>query len=101
MVQPIALNAHREIAAFAETVADICRRRLCERPFDPVPLEHIMAQTMETRPRVEAAVTWLEREERLHLGHYVMRSRPHVAVDAVDRIDDVVIRLKERGTAGG
>jgi len=88
MVQPIPLGRHGEIAALAERVADVCRRRLCERPHDPVPIEHIMAQTLETRIRVQSAVAWLEREGRLHLGHYAMRTRPHVAIDAVDRIDD-------------
>jgi hypothetical protein len=92
MVQPTSLDAHREVAAFAEKVAEVCRCRLCERPRDPVPIEHIIAQTQSTRPRVEAAVAWLRREGRLHLGRYAMRSRPHVAVEAVDRIDDVSAR---------
>jgi hypothetical protein len=89
MVQPILLSSHREITAFAERVADICHRRLCERPHAPVPLEHIMDQTQESRSRVEAAVERLRREGRLHLGHYAMRWRPHIAIDAVDRIDDL------------
>ncbi|WP_207485085.1 hypothetical protein [Arenibaculum pallidiluteum] len=92
MAQLIPLNAHREVEAFAEKVADVCRRRLLERPRDPVPIEHIMDQTAAARPRVEAAVAWLSRAGRLHLGHYALRSRPHVAIDAVDRIDDVSAR---------
>lgn len=97
MVQPTPLHAHCEVAALAEKVADVCRRRLCERPHDPVPLEHIMSQTLESRLRIETAIAWLRRAGRLHVGHYAIRSRPHVAVDAVDRIDDLAIRPAVRG----
>ncbi len=89
MAEPIPLRADGSVADLAERVADVCRRRLLERPGEPVPLQHIAYQTDEAPGRVRIAVRWLEREGRLGLGHYALRSRPHVEVDAVDRIDDL------------
>lgn len=89
MAEPIPLDAHLSMAGLAERVAEVCRRRLLERPGGPVPLEHIAYQTSEPEFRVRAAVEWLRRQGRVDLGRYALRSRPHVAVEAVERIDDL------------
>lgn len=77
------------LAALAERVAVLCRNRLLDPRAAAVSFVHIGQQLDADEGAVRGAVAWLERVGRLELRDYSLRTRPHVVVPAVCRIDDV------------
>jgi hypothetical protein len=77
------------IPELAEKVAGACRNRLLEPKAVAVSFNHISEQ-LGTDPRlILKAVTWLESNGRAEVRSFRLRSRPHVSIPAVCRIDDV------------
>ncbi|EWY38818.1 hypothetical protein N825_11440 [Skermanella stibiiresistens SB22] len=79
----------RGIPELAERVADACRNRLLERKAAAVSFNHISEQLGIDPRLVPRAVAWLERNGRAEVRDFKMRSRPHVTVLGICRIDDI------------
>lgn len=81
----------------AERVAHFCRSILLERRRPGVALDHIAISLGLEREQVVEAVECLRRAGRAETAQFALRTRPHVIVTAVSRIDDA----EGRGPATG
>jgi hypothetical protein len=82
-------DQNQGIPELAEKVAGACRNRLLEPKAVAVSFNHISEQ-LGTDPRlILKAVTWLESQGRVEVRSFRLRSRPHVSIPAVCRIDDL------------
>ncbi|HSK38886.1 MAG TPA: hypothetical protein VK943_03880 [Arenibaculum sp.] len=88
----IELRRDDAVSALAERVAVICRAHLLQPGAVGVPFDHIAYHLGADRPTVLKAIAWLERSRRVEVRNFTMRTRPHVIVPAVCRIDDVTAK---------
>jgi hypothetical protein len=85
----VQLGQNQDIPELAEKVAGACRNRLLDPKAVAVSFNHISEQ-LGTDPRlIQKAVTWLESQGRVEIRSFRLRSRPHVSIPAVCRIDDL------------
>ncbi|WP_207460129.1 hypothetical protein [Azospirillum sp. SYSU D00513] len=88
-----------DIAPFAERVAALCRNRMLESGNGAVALLYIENSLASDPEQVLRAVRWLERTGRAEVREFSLRTRPHVTVPAVCRIDDIGPWSTGKGTA--
>ena len=72
----------------AERVARFCRCLLLERRRPGVSLDHIAIGLGLEREQVVMAVEQLRRAGRAETAQFALRTRPHMIVTAIRRIDD-------------
>lgn len=94
----IKLHGADDIATVADRVAKICRGCLLENATVAVSFDRIAYHLGSDRPTVERAVAWLERSRRVDVRAFSLRTRPHVRIPAVCRIDDVEGQRPRAGT---
>ena len=85
----VQLAQDQGIQELAEKVAGACRNRLLEPKAVAVSFNHISEQLGTDPHLIQQAVAWLERNGRVEVRSFRLRSRPHVTIPAVCRIDDV------------
>jgi hypothetical protein len=85
----IELGQDRFIADLAERVARTCRNRLLDPTAVAVPFHYIGDQLGLDDRQIAKAVAWLERSGRAEVQDFRLKSRPHVRIPAVCRMDDI------------
>lgn len=85
----IQLGQDNGIPELAERVAGACRNRLLERKTAAVSFNHISEQLGVDPRLVPKAVAWLQQNGRAEVRDFSMRTRPHVTVPGICRIDDI------------
>ncbi|HZH28635.1 MAG TPA: hypothetical protein VEY95_15800 [Azospirillaceae bacterium] len=85
----VTLGRGEDITDLANRVAKVCRNRLLDPNAVAVPFNHIRDQLGITDADVQRALAWLEANGRVEIRNYRLRTRPHVVVRAVCRVDDV------------
>ena len=85
----IEFRPDRDVSVLAERVATLCRNRMLESRTGAVAFLYIETHLDIDRSQLLRAIRWLEQAGRAEVRNFSLRTRPHVTVPAVCRIDDV------------